>query len=758
MSDTFPRQYARTRRLSLGEPKAFRIAPDGTRVVFLRSLGGSDPINRLWIAERSPDGTWTERLACDPTTIFGGGSTDSDLPAAERARRERLREQANGITSFDVDERVSIATFCLAGHIIVAGLDFAAGLETRGIESAPGAYDPRLSPNAEQVAYVSEGSLRVVSLRRSEPNDRILAGDPDENVSWGVADFNAAEEFDRQRGFWWSPDSNFVVAARVDNTPVKTWYIADPAHPSREPVVHRYPVAGSDNAIVGLALFDVATGARVDIETNHGSFPYLVHVAWLGSGLITVWMNRAQTILRTLCIDPNTGGTRTILERSESTWIELTPGTPVLHADGSISGVINAHIGPDAPAGLRTASERNEFEDPQRTSTIEIVGADGVGRPITPPNLQIQRIIHADSDHVVAIAGASRPVRGLAIAPDPSQNAVIEVRVAEGTTTVLAGGSSEPGIHDATVAATGVGMVMVHRAATLDSGTATIKISVAGRIEHQFTNLAEVALTNPQPTFFRSGPRALPCCVLFPSDKTLFGDDGLTKLPVLLDPYGGPHAQRVLATRNAHVSSQWFADQGFIVLVVDGRGTPGLGPDFERAVQGNLADPVLEDQISALHDAAHRYPQMDLSRVGIRGWSFGGYLAALAVLKRPDVFQSAVAGAPVTDWRLYDTGYTERYLGNPSDDTRPYEISSLIPLASGLRRPLMLIHGIADDNVVAAHTLQLSSALLAHGRPHEVLPLSGVTHMTPQEEVAENLLKLQVEFLHRTLRSPELLP
>jgi dipeptidyl-peptidase-4 len=218
-----------------------------------------------------------------------------------------------------------------------------------------------------------------------------------------------------------------------------------------------------------------------------------------------------------------------------------------------------------------------------------------------------------------------------------------------------------------------------------------------------------------------------------------------------MDPYGGPHAQRVLAARGAHLTSQWFADQGFAVVVVDGRGTPGRGPEFERAVHGDLAGPVLEDQVDALHAAADRFPDLDLTRVGIRGWSFGGYLAALAVLRRPDVFHAAVAGAPVTDWALYDTHYTERYLGRPDENPDAYARSSLIADAAKLTRPLLLVHGLADDNVVAAHTLRLSSALLAAGRPHSVLPLSGVTHMTPQEVVAENLLLLQVQFLQQAL-------
>jgi dipeptidyl-peptidase 4 len=259
---------------------------------------------------------------------------------------------------------------------------------------------------------------------------------------------------------------------------------------------------------------------------------------------------------------------------------------------------------------------------------------------------------------------------------------------------------------------------------------------------------AQIPDLTPRVELLRAGERELRTAVVLPAAW----EPGQGRLPVLMDPYGGPHAQRVLAVRRAYYEAQWLADQGFAVVIADGRGSPSRGPSWERSIHHGMAGPVLEDQVDALHEAARRHPgALDLDRVAIRGWSYGGWLAALAVLRRPDVFHAAVAGAPVTDWALYDTHYTERYLGHPDEEPENYAADSLIGDAGRLERPLLLIHGLADDNVVAAHTLRLSSALLAAGRPHTVLPLSGVTHMTPQEVVAENLLHFQVDFLKKAL-------
>jgi dipeptidyl-peptidase-4 len=234
---------------------------------------------------------------------------------------------------------------------------------------------------------------------------------------------------------------------------------------------------------------------------------------------------------------------------------------------------------------------------------------------------------------------------------------------------------------------------------------------------------------------------ALHAALLLPSWYT----DG--PLPVLLDPYGGPHARRVRQSARGFLVSQWFAEAGLAVLVIDGRGTPGRGLAWEHAVHRDLATPALDDQERGLGAAARRWPLLDLDRVAIRGWSFGGFLAALAVLRRPDVFHAAVAGAPVTDWRRYDTHYTERYLGHPDSDPDAYDRSSLLADAPSLRRPLLLLHGLGDDNVVAAHSVALSDALLSEGRPHCLLPLSATTHVTRDPVRRARLLEIQLRFI-----------
>lgn len=225
------------------------------------------------------------------------------------------------------------------------------------------------------------------------------------------------------------------------------------------------------------------------------------------------------------------------------------------------------------------------------------------------------------------------------------------------------------------------------------------------------------------------------------------------KYPVIDSVYGGPHSQTVQAAARNYLLQQWIADHGFIVVSIDGRGTPSRGRDWERAIKGNLIEIPLEDQVAGLKALGEKYPEMDMSRVGIYGWSFGGYFAAMAVMRCPDVFHVGVAGAPVADWRDYDTHYTERYMGLPEENPAGYEAASVLTYCNDLKRPLLIIHGTADDNVYFMHALKMSNALFRAGGHHELLPLSDFTHMVADPLVTRRLYERISTFLADHLRA-----
>lgn len=684
-NDTFPRQHARTQRLTLGEPRNITVSPDGERVVFARSASGNDPVNALWMVSRSSNG---EQIVLDPHNI---GADLGNLTAEELRRRERAREGAGGVTTYACDAEVSSAVTILGGRIVHVDFDARA---SQVLPIDPGVFDARLSPDGTLVAFLRDGALCVATVGGE---DREIESDPSPDVTWGAAEFIAAEEMGRHRGYWWSPDSEYIAAIRADNRRVPLWNIADPAHPERPTQQHRYPSAGSTNASVSLHIIDIVTGDKVEVEIP-GEWEYINSVHWSEAGLIVQVQPRDQRSLTIHSVNTATGECTPIHTERDEAWVELVPGVPAL----------------DSVGRLVTCADL----DGTRRIVLD-------GETITPADMQVRSVLSVGKD-IVFIANQL---------DTPWIHRVH--RWSNGTIEAL---SPEHGIAGASVG----GTTTVLRHASLDEPRATFTVCTP-QGSMQIASFAEEPLVQPNVRITTVGARGIPVAILTPRDGSS------AKLPVLFDPYGGPHAQRVLDSTAAFATSQWFADQGFVVVVADNRGTPGKGSDYERAVHLDLAGPVIEDQIEVLDALPTLEPRADVSRVGIRGWSFGGYLAALAVLRHSDRFRAAVAGAPVTDWRLYDTHYTERYLGNPNTDSTPYDRTSLLNDAHGLSSALLIIHGLADDNVVAAHTLQLSSALLEAGKPHEVLPLSGVTHMTPQEVVAENLLLHQLEFLRRHL-------
>lgn len=711
-----PRQLARTRRFSLGHPTRATVSPDGRTVFFLRSRAGDDPVGCLWAVDCV---TGAERLLADPVSLLGGAA--EQLTAAERTRRERTREMSAGIVGFAADRGCGLLAFTLSGQLWVAR---PADGSVRRLPAREPALDPRPDPAAHGIGYVWGGAVCVIDAAGQA--DRVIAAPDGPAVSFGLPEHVAAESMGRYRGYWWSPDGRSMLIARVDEAAVRQWYRADPAEPGRPPTAFRYPPAGSANAAVSLWIADVSgpPGAPLtEVDWDTGGFEYLAAAGWDESGPFAAVQRRDQRHVQVLGIEPATGATRVLAEQRDDAWVQLVPGLPARTS----SGVLLTHAD--------TGDTRRLVAD---------------GRPVTPPGLQLGEVLAVDGETVL-----------LAASDEPTQTHVWAYHPEAGLRRV----SAEPGVHEGT--ARGGTVVLVSRTPGHPGPRTTILAHAAdvsaknlagrdpGPAQQDLLVIASVAeppVVQPSAELLSLGPRELRAALFLPS----WHHAGDGPLPVLMDPYGGPALRKVTAAQGwtAYVS-QWFAEQGFAVLAVDGAGTPGRGPAWEREIYLDIAGPVLADQVDGLQQAARRYPALDLSRVAIRGWSFGGFLALLAVLRRPGVFHAAVAGAPVTDQRLYDTHWRERHLGHPDEHPEAYDRCSPVLEAASLRRPLLLIHGLADDNVIPAHTLRLSAALLAAGRPHEVLPLPQATHLPVSEAATANLLLHELEFLRRALGLPQ---
>ncbi|MEU9961183.1 prolyl oligopeptidase family serine peptidase [Streptomyces sp. NPDC050982] len=699
-AEDLPLQYARTKRFSLGVPRGFTVSPDGDRVVFLRTTSGRSTTGLLWLYENGE-----ERLLADPLAL----GDDGEVPEAERIRRERARETSAGIVSYATDAAVRLVVFALSGALWAVRTD--EGVPRR-IRTAGPVVAPRPSPDGSRIAYVSDGALRVVRIDGTA--DRALARPEGPEVTYGLSDHVSSESLDRTRSFWWSPEGDALLVVRVDNSPVQQWYISDPADPTRPPRAIRYPAAGTANAELSLHVVGL-DGERVEARLpkeasephpagkwTDPAFEYVVHAAWDGSGPSAVVQTRDQRSAYLLGIGASTGLTTTLHHLRDAAWLEFIPGTPAT----------------TATAGLVLTTQEGS-----RGLLMTGTGAR------TPEGMYVHELLAVVGDRLYFTASE-----------EPTETHVWSYDPEKGFERL----TDEPGVHRATIG----GDTVVLDSTTLDGQTVTVLRDggPAGRIRV----LAERPVTEPRPRFLTLGERELRAALYLPTSN----EPEAGRLPVIVHSYSGPGAQKVVkAAAWHHAVNQWFADQGFAVLCVDGRGTPGRDRAWETAIHGDQLMPVIEDQADAVRAAAELFPELDTGRVAVRGWSFGGYLAAGAVLHRPDVFHAAVAGAAPTDLRLYDTHWKERFMGHPDVQPENYERCSLVAHAHKLTRPLMLVHGMADDNVAPAHMLRFSAALLAAGRPHTVLPLPGATHLVTQEGVIDTLLRLDLDFIKKSLNS-----
>jgi len=706
----FLSQWAATRRFELGHPEAVRLTPDGRAVLFLRS-GPRSFVQDLYEVDTT---TGKERVLLAAASILSGG--EEKLTAEERARRERMRVRARGITSYQLSGDGNKVLVPLSGRVFLVSR--AGGAVVELAVGAPSPLDPRFSPDGRHVAFVREGDLFVIDVPEGSEttSPRRLTRGATDRITHGVAEFVAQEEMGRHAGYWWSPDSRTIAYQETDNTDVEVLHVADATHPERSPRSWPYPRPGKANARVRLGLVPVTGGKTTWVDWDRERYPYLATVRWSKNAPLTLLVqDRTQTEEALLRVSVS-GATETLLVEKDEAWLNLDQRMPLWLGDGS--------------AFLWT-TERNgawrlELRDPR--------GA--LLRAVTAPDFSLREVVSVSpEDRTVVVSGGD----------DPTQRHLFRVSLDEGGAEPRKL-TEEPGLHGAVFSrdhdlwvhaactATAGRRMHVRRA---DGSIVTLLQSVAE--EPPFTPNVELTTVGESPRFHAAivRPRS-------------FESEG--RYPVVVAVYGGPRAQVVTHSRRRYLLHQWIADHGFIVVSLDGRGTPGRGRAWERAIKGDLIDLPLADQVAGLQALGQRHPEMDLGRVGIFGWSFGGYFSAMAVMRRPDVFHVGVAGAPVADWRDYDTHYTERYMGLPDENRRGYQRGSVLTWARELSRPLLIVHGTVDDNVYFTHSLKMSDALFRAGKAHQFLPLSGFTHMVPDPLVTERLYARIVEFLGTHLR------
>ncbi len=637
------------------------------------------------------------RSGDDPVGLLWALDTGT---GTERLLADPGPESGPGITGYATDRAVRLAAYAVGGELWTVRVG---GGPARRLPATGTVVDPRPDPTGRRVAYRDGDALRVIAADGT--GDRALATPDRPDTAVGTAPHTSAT-CDGPRGFWWSPDGTRLLAAGTDSAPVAHWYLADPARPEHPPRAYRYAAVGQANPDVTLWLTEL-DGTRTEAGWDRVGFEYVIGAGWDDHGPYALVQSRDQRTVRLLGIDPVGGHTTVLAEQHDACWVHPVPGLPARTAAGTLVG----HTDHGATRHL----------------TVD-------GTPVTPPGLHLRAVLGVEGEQVLFTASED-PTETHLWRYDPNDG---PVRLTEG-----------PGLHTGAAA----GGTLVVAARRRDHPSPRVTVVRDGRPPLPVASLTERPVLRVCATPLVLGSDELRAMLYLPS----WHRPGDGPLPVLADPYGGGGQQRVTAELDwRSLVSQWFAEQGFAVLVADGRGTPGRGPEWERTVYGDLFGQAVDDQVTAVQEAARIHPDLDLTRVAVRGWSFGGSLATAAVLRRPDVFHAAVAGAGVTDQYLYDARWRERFLGHPADFPDRYAASSLIRQASGLRRPLLLMHGLADDNVHPGNTLRLSAALLAAGRPHEVLLLPGIGHQPMQTPgVTEGLLRHQRDFLRRHLDIPD---
>lgn len=705
-----------------------QIAPDGSRVTFLRGKDSDRNRLDLWTFDVA---SGTSALLVDSSDVLPGEEVLSD---EEKARRERQRTASlSGIVDYQWSPDGKTLLFPLGGELYLYDLGKSGKAAVRKLTTGAGfATDPKVSPKGGFVSFVRARNLWAIDLTTGAEVQ--LTNDGSDTIGNGVAEFVADEEMDRHTGYWWAPDDSAIAFARIDESkvPVQKRY---EVYPDRTEVVEqRYPAAGDTNVAIGLHVVRIAPlemrvwtnptdgtprvhqqrtyprGEIRDIDLGKNPDIYLTRVDWRDPSHLTFQrQSRDQRTLELIEVTLDSGQQRTLVTETAKTWVPLHNNLYFLE-DGRFVW----------------SSERSGFEH------LYVASRDGKQlTQLTRGDWPVDKVLAVDETKGLVYFSAGRDAAGRAAAREIQIHAV-----------PLAGGkirtlSTEPGMHGASFAknasvyvdswssARTPPQIALHRAD--GSLIANLIDNDPAKPAHPYAKY----LAAHRPVEFGTltaadGKTPLHYGLIKPADF-----DPAKKYPVMVYVYGGPAAQTATDSwpgRGDHFFNQYMAQQGYVVFTVDNRGTPRRGAAFGGALYGKQGTVEVDDQRKGV-EWLRAQPWVDGARIGVYGWSNGGYMSLMLLGKAADDYACGVSGAPVTDWALYDTHYTERYMNLPAANADGYREGSVFTHVAGIKpNALLLIHGMADDNVLFSNSTKLMSTLQKRATPFELMTYPGAKH------------------------------
>ena len=707
-------------------PRSVKLSPDGKRVTFLKGKEDEQERLDLWeynLADKQ------SRMLVDSADLMPG---EENLSAEEKARRERMRLFAKGIISYYWGADGETLLFPLGGDIFVYDLNKSGSEATKQVTKTDSyETDVKLSPDGKSVSFIRDQDIFMVDIETGK--ERQLTMDGEGPIKNGMAEFVAQEEMGRLTGYWWSPESKKIAYLKVDESPVNIEKRYEINAEDFEVFEQRYPSTGTDNVLIKLGVLDLDTGKTTWIDTSPQEIGeetdiYIPRVKWLrdSNRVSFQWQSRDQQTLKLMFADAETGKSHEVLTETSDTWINLTKDLYFLKRH-------NAFV---------WSSERSGY---RHLYLYDLKG--NLINQLTEGDWVVDNLYGVDEEKGLVYFDANKET--------PLEQHLYSVPMnGEGEIKKI---TDQAGVHSVSFSKN-----MSLFVDYFSSVEQPPQVSLRTADGELVTWLEENKLDSDHPYFkyYQQAPK--------PEFGTIEAEDGQLmhyrlykptnmeegkKYPVVVDVYGGPHAQRVTNTWGAR-NTYWhhmMASRGFVIFSLDNRGSWNRGKKFEDPIYRKLGDVEVVDQVKGV-DFLKTLDFVDPERIGMFGWSYGGYMTIMSMFKEPDVFKVGVSVAPVTDWYLYDTHYTERYLDHPENNQEGYEQSNVFPYLDGLKGDLMIIHGMADDNVLFTNSTKLFKALQDANKPFDMMNYPGSKHSIWGQKTRTHVFSTITDYFEQHLK------